>query len=200
MSKYTFINPENLLQIQRVAAEMAAHWSYDPDLAWQVWDMVGTVMSGKAEITRFEDGGIIVEGWNSGGFHNPDPASAWGGFYRLERQQMIGTLLRYVFNEQPERRAERFDDLRYKWQAYDLIWEPQGRAWGWRGWEQFYRQEEAEARQALLQKDPRCKRTRIRHLEMIGMWVCEWETTRKPGRESRPSKLRINITGTDFSE
>lgn len=210
--KHYFFDTEMLDKVDRITNEIDERWGYPAETRWQLWDMVATVFIGKARDTRFEDGGIIVRGWNDGGFKNPDPKSAHGGFYRLERAQMVGTMIRYVAQKDPEERVEEAERLRWVWsECIDVIYEPQHRVWGYVAQQDVYTEDEAQqlAERTLAAKGTR--RAAAEYSEMSGMWRVRWETTRKAstqvgvtdaqrqGHWRHVTRQRINDCGAEMT-
>lgn len=182
--KYHFVTQQLLDKVSRRADEMAAKWDYPKEQYWQLWQMIATVEIGMAKATRFEDGGIVVRGWNDGGFLNPDPNIAWGGFYRLERNQMVGNTL-WLVKHAEDKDAELMR-VAPVYGFYSMIWENESRVWGYRGYQDYY--DEKAANDALEAVDDllgnRMKRGTVRYLELSGMYRVEVEATQKPALDN----------------
>lgn len=178
--KTTFVNSDTMMTITRKTDKMAARWNYPKEQYWQLWQMVATVEIGMGTVTRFDDEGIAVWGWNDGGYYNPDPNQAWGGFYRLEKNQMAGWTLHLVNQaEDKEKEMERVSRI---YGFYNLIWEDEPHVWGYIGQQSFYNEWEADLALATEKEDlaNRFKRGEVRYSEMSGMWTVIIEATKRP--------------------
>jgi len=208
--KYKFVSPEFLSKVQETAARMVEEWDYPRDRAFQVVYMVGTIMIGGAKITKFhecpETGkiGIVVRGWNSES--NPNPYSAWGGFYRMERGQDYGTILHFATSEGCagwESPGHCITAGGSKMGLYDLVCEDRPMAWDYAPFVDCRTWEEAlELYTTIQETAPRLKRITVEHSLVSGCYRVRWETTVKPAKEYRGSygcpKYRIARKGPKF--
>jgi len=177
--KYTFIDPTTLDRIERKVRQIEeAH----PDAVqrWQLWQMVATIESGRAEAIRYEGDGLNMRWWSALG--SPDPSSAHAGFYRQEKYQIMGWALYLVWQKPPEERAAEFDRVMHGvYRHYDLRWEDEPMVWGYSGTRDFYT--EAEARECAdavkAAHGGRLRVLEVTYMERSGGWRVQAESTKK---------------------
>jgi len=177
MSNYVFVNPDLLKRIDNKVQELAQRWDYPDNQIFQLWQMVGTIESEIATKTHYWGDGIICNGWNGyddtgpSGQGGEDPYRAWGGFYRQEPTQMVGWSIylmhrAYKDGEPVEDVANRCTNVYGHW----LIWEPEARVWGFRGFQDYYT--EAEAQNVLASEQGRrgFKRGNVSYSDISGCY------------------------------
>lgn len=202
-----FIGPKILKKIDRKVKQIRQVYPNGCQ-DWQLFDMVASVVAGVAEKTFFDGNGIVVDGWN--GYrsytekNNPNPDSAWGGFYRTEKAQMLGTAIRYARHAQSNggNAEEVFRNAADTYGFRDWYWEPVERIWGYRAIAQFYSEQEARDVEAQITKLTGYRRHTLELSEMSGMWRLIWETSRKPEQYDNyqmTHRTRINANGEEMA-
>jgi hypothetical protein len=209
--QYQFLNPDLFRRIDRKVDAILAAFPDTSAQRWQVEEMVGAIEVKACKKTAYVGDGIVVDGWN--GYlsypdlqSNPDPSHAWGGFYRLESGQMAGTTVRYVRHALEtggeDAAREQLSRCRLAYHvAYNLEFEPVNRIWGYRVYEEFYTEQEAQDHAARIQAQPGYKRHSLTFSEMSGMFRVRWETSRKPAHLSgwHLTRCRINRDGSEMT-
>lgn len=174
--KTIFVNPKIIKKIQKKVNKLAARWDYPKDEIFQLWEMVATIELGMSEKTFYDKDGIIHDGWN--GYQDydnsdVDPRRAWGGFYRLEKNQMAGWSVYMIAQaDNKEAQATRCTNA-YGWWFH---WEPVEMVWGYQGFQDFYTEDEA---QQALAKLTNIKQSEIRYSDMSGCYQLKVATTRR---------------------
>lgn len=178
-----FLTQELLEKFNAKAQEIAAHWDYPKDQFFQVYTMVATIELGLTDRCFYFGDGIIFDGWN-GYWHtaadknDPNPYSAYNGFYRMERNQMAGWSCYLIY-----RASDKQDQLSRCNSAYGywFEWEEQPKVWGYTSFQEYYT--EAEAQEALVpyQGKKTTKRWSIKYSDMSGCYRLRIESTKKTG-------------------
>lgn len=189
---HIFVNPKTLEKIQAKAYELAKTWGYDHNDFFQLYQMVATIESGLAERTFYDKDGIVVDGWN--GYRNSNnqdvsPKSAWGGFYRLEKSQMVGWSIYMI-----ARADDKHDQANRCTNAYGhwLVWEEETRVWGYRGWQEFYTEEEAQQFASNL-TGKHIKSIDLQYSDMSGCWRVMITTTRQKPKMTTVYRERVAV-------
>jgi hypothetical protein len=178
-----FINPQLIAKIQKKTGELCVRWDVPQDEMFQVFQMVATIELGLASLVFYDGDGLTCDGWNGyKGSENScrNPRSAWGGFYRQEKNQMAGWSVYLIDNaEDKMAQADRCSNAYGYW----FIWEDEPRVWGFKGFEDFYTEEERDERADELEDLPHVKKVE-RHpvSEHSGCYRLEtWTTVKKAG-------------------
>lgn len=179
---YIFVNPQLIERIEEKVARLMGHWDIDPNERHTVYQMVATIESGIETKVFYHKGGLVCDGWNGYRHHltdmtDPNPRSAFNGFYRTDKNRMVGWSI-YMIAQANDKEAQASRcSLCY---GYQFIWEPAPYVWGFASFEDFYTQEEQEAAANVLKAQPHVKRVICEpRSEMSWMYRLRCETTRK---------------------
>lgn len=181
--KPIFINPQLLDKINAKAQKIAAHWDYPKDQFFQVFTMVACIELGQTRRCFYHNNGIIFDGWN--GYRSaldksdPNPYSAYQGFYRMEPNQWLGWSLHLVNvakdDEVRRNQLSRCNLIYHLW----LEWEPEPCVWGFINFQDFYTEEEAHTALEAYQDKSWVKRWLIDYSDISGCWRLKVETVGK---------------------
>lgn len=194
MNNIIFINPQLIDKIEKKVDELAAAWDYPKDQRFQLFQMVATIEAGYAQKVFYFDNGLVCDGWN--GYkswtekNDPDPKAAWQGFYRTEPHQMVGWSI-YMITQADDKLAQA--DRCWSAYGYRFHWENEPQVWGYRGWQDFYTEDEADqAIEALAQDKHIISISNPKFLEMSWMWRIEATSTRKKPALKNVYKERVS--------
>lgn len=189
---HIFVNPKVTEKIQTKVNKLAKVWDYDKNDLFQLYQMVATIESGLAERTFYDKNGIVVDGWN--GYkdfdnQNVNPKSAWGGFYRMEKAQMVGWSIYMIANaEDKHDQASRCTNAYGYW----FVWEEEPRVWGYKGWQEFYTEDEANQFVSTLTGN-HIKSLELKHSDISGCWRVTVTTTRRKPNTTTVYRERVAV-------
>jgi hypothetical protein len=190
---YIFVNPQLINKIQKKVNELVERWNIHRDEIHTIFQMVATIESGMETKLFYDKDGLRYDGWN--GYKNyentsdANPSSAFGGFYRLDRHQMVGWSIYLIYQAEDKEAQASHCSLTY---SYQLIWENEPRVWGFTSFEDYYTPEEQEAAADKLRGQKHVKRLTLEpKSEMSWMYRLRVQTTRKKSGLKTEWKERV---------
>jgi hypothetical protein len=194
MTNCIFVNPQLIAKIEEKVNRLMSDWEINPNERHTVYQMVGAIESGVDTKVFYHENGIVCDGWNGYRHYqadrvDPNPRSAFDGFYRTDKYQMVGWSIYLIANaEDKEAQATRCQNAYGYW----LIWEDRPMVWGFKSWQDYYTTEEQEAAASALQSQPHVKRVDLEgESEWSGMYRLKVETTCKKSGLKNERKERI---------
>jgi len=182
MTNYIFISPQLVAKVEKKVNRLIADWEIDPSERHTVYQMVATIESGVDTKVFYRNDGIVCDGWNGYRHYqadrvDPNPRSAFQGFYRTDKYQMVGWSIYTIASaEDKEAQASRCN-LAY---SLHLIWEDRPMCWGFVSFQDYCTPEEQEEAASALQLKPHVKRITCEpKSEMSWMYRLRVQTTRK---------------------
>jgi hypothetical protein len=177
---YIFINPQLINKIEKKVKQLVSDWNIDKNETHTIWQMVATIESGMETKLFYDNNGLVFDGWN--GYKgsensNPDPCSAFGGFYRIDKHQMVGWSIYLITQADDKKKQANRCSLVY---GYNFIWEDKQMCWGFSSFEDYYTEEEQIMAANELRQQRHVKRVELEpESEWSGMHRIRAQTTRK---------------------
>ena len=196
--KPIFVTPQLLEKINTKAQKFASQWDYPKDQFFQIYTMVACIELGQTEKCFYHKNGIVFDGWNgyrhtATDMSDPNPYSAYQGFYRMEPNQMLGWSLYMIYradgDEARQKQLSHCNNVYHLW----LEWEPEPRVWGFLNFQDFYTEQEAQTALEAYQGKSWVKRWLIDYSDMSGCWRLKIETVGKKTGLRNSWKARVAI-------
>jgi hypothetical protein len=182
MTNYIFINPQLIAKIEEKVNRLMIDWEINPNERHMVYQMTAAIESGVDTKVFYHNDGIVCDGWNGYRHYqadrvDPDPRSAFQGFYRTDKYQMIGWSIYLIAQAaNKEKQAQRCQNAYGHW----FVWEDKPMCWGFVSFQDYYTPEEQEAAASALQAKPHVKRVICEPKSKTSwMYRLRAETTRK---------------------
>jgi hypothetical protein len=191
---YIFINPQLISKIEKKVNKLVARWNIDKNEIHTIWQMVATIESGMETKLFYDNDGLVYDGWN--GYKdsensNPNPSSAFGGFYRGCKHQMVGWSIYLISKADNKEDQANHCSLTY---GYQFIWEDCQRVWGFSSFEDFYTEEEQKIAANELRGQKHVKRIELEpKSEMSWTYRLRVTTTRKKSGLRTEWKERVVV-------